>query len=609
MLQELLERNPEVGALTYQLFQTTLEREARKDALLADVMPLCALPPSFDADVIGVLRGARDAFDQNRTLFQKLTQYNFVQMFEDGTCAYHETLREPLREEVFAAEPEKVRTIYRRLAAFYLERGQSIYEAVRKDDRQGFDRAMIEFNRGLAIAPDSRWKAEYHHWRGRVYMRLAQYNHALRNFSQAIEYEPDNWRNYYRRATVRIERLEYDEAIADLEQVMALRDDVLKSFFARGIVYSKLQDYDRALADFDHALTLPPDKPHVHADIYQARGIVHWHQQRYDQAIADLTQAIEVAPEDGDNYFWRGIIYHAARHPEQAIADFSAAIQRQEQLAINYRWRGTVYQEQQQYAAAEDDFTQAIALDPDNDASYYWRARTRCHRCRYDAARDDFDAAIARNSHNALYYSWRGTLFFGQGDDAAAQSDFDRAVALGSHDYQAYEKRASALYASQPDRLTEALADLDTAITLQPDTRQNSQSYFWRALVLLDLGRQTEAFSDIERVLQSRPTWMQAVFWRGVMHHVRGAEDAAEADWAQAARLADQDDLRLALPLLMQGDTPGARACYTRAFQQICRVDRFRYQLADVQRLQRLYPQRTDIAEIVSWFQTQRTVH
>jgi tetratricopeptide (TPR) repeat protein len=608
MLDELLGLSREAGDLTYRLFQTTLERVGREDDLLARVMPLCALPPAFDATIIGVLRDAPDDVEQNLDLLRRITGYSFVQAFEDSTFAYHETVREPLRTQLQAEHPEETLAIYQRLSMFYLERGKDIYHNVRRGDNDGFDRAMIEFNRGLAIAPDNHSKAEYHHWRGRVYMRLGRYDHAIKNFSQAIEYQPDNWSNYYRRATVQIEWQQYHEAVTDLDRAIALRDDVAKSFFARGAAYSKLQNYDQALADFDHALTLPPEKPDAHAEIYQARGILHWRQQQYDLAIENLTRAIEIDRDDGDHFFWRGVVYRAAQEPDKAIADFSAAIQKQDDLPINYRWRGTVYQEQQQFAQAAHDFTGAIEREPGNAANYYWRGMARYHMRDYDEALADFHAAIERDDTQCLYYIWRGTILYERGDDVAAQQDFDQAIALCPENPLAYEKRASSMYVNQPTLHDSALADLNTAIVLKPDY---GQSYFWRAMVALDLGRYADAFSDIEHSIRYEPQRARGYFWRGVLYHLRGEPDAANADWEQAVRLADQSprnlqDVRLALPLLMQGDIEGARACYTRALAMDGPAHvQFRYQLAGLRRLQRLYPQRKDIAEIANWLETQ----
>lgn len=607
MLQELLERNTEAGALTYRLFRTTRERIASEDQLLAAVMPLCALPPAFDAAIIGVLRDAPGEVEQNQRLLEKLMGYSFVQAFEDGAFTYHETLRETLRAQLQTQHSEEILAIYQRLSAFYLERGKDIYHYARNHHQQQFDRAIIEFNRGLQVAPDNRTRAEYHHWRGRVYVQLRQYERAMRNFSQAIELLPTDWRNYYRRATMRIELQQYTEAITDLDTAISLCADVAKSFFARGTAYSKLQNYQRALNDFDHAIELLPEKPDTHAEIHKARGIIYWRLQEYDRALQDLTRAIDLAPNDGDHFFWRGVIHRDTEELDEAVTDFSTAIQLQEQIPINYRWRGAVYQEQEQFEKAERDFTQAITLEPDNAATYYWRGMVRYYLRRYDAALADFNEAIERDKNQCLYYIWRGAFFYGRSDDAAARRDFDRAVELCPMDYLPYEKRASTLYANQLELLDNALADLHRAIELQPDY---GQSYFWRALVYLDLGRNEEAFSDIERSVHYEPQRARGFFWRGVMRHLRGETAAADDDWDQALVLAERSPPslkkpRLALPLLIRGDKAGAIDCYTTALQGTYRADLFRYQLAGLQRLQRLYPQREDIAEVATWLARQ----
>ena len=63
---------------------------------LANTIELCAIPPRFDAEIIGVLRGAPQDVDTNVQLLSQLLQYPFVQPRETGGVGYHDSVRSVL---------------------------------------------------------------------------------------------------------------------------------------------------------------------------------------------------------------------------------------------------------------------------------------------------------------------------------------------------------------------------------------------------------------------------------------------------------------------------------------------------------------------------------
>lgn len=77
--QELLQSDASPQEFTRRLFAINVAQARASDPLLAEIMPKCAIPPSFDAAVIGVLRDAPADQATNERLLSQLVPYNYVQ--------------------------------------------------------------------------------------------------------------------------------------------------------------------------------------------------------------------------------------------------------------------------------------------------------------------------------------------------------------------------------------------------------------------------------------------------------------------------------------------------------------------------------------------------
>jgi len=146
--------------------------------------------------------------------------------------------------------------------------------------------AIDDVNAAIHIAGGSH--ADLFECRGRANQERGDSNHAIADFTKAIELDKD----YY---------------IAYMERAGA--------FFLSG-------RFEEARTDFTNALRLHPDDP----SLYHLRGLASNAKADYDAAIADFTEAIQRSPKNHVAYYHRGGAWQSKGHFAEAIADYNEAI-------------------------------------------------------------------------------------------------------------------------------------------------------------------------------------------------------------------------------------------------------------------------------------------
>jgi tetratricopeptide (TPR) repeat protein len=123
--------------------------------------------------------------------------------------------------------------------------------------------------------------------------RLAAYDKAIADFTQAIRLDPGSKTAYYERGRAYYSRRDFDKAIADQSQAIRLAPDYAPAYTGRGNVYADKGDYDKALADYSQAIRLAPD----YVTAYNNRGAAYYGKGEYQRAGADWEQALRIDPD------------------------------------------------------------------------------------------------------------------------------------------------------------------------------------------------------------------------------------------------------------------------------------------------------------------------
>ncbi len=305
--------------------------------------------------------------------------------------------------------------------------------------------------------------------------KQAQYEDALRYYTQALQHKSDSRWTYLARGKIHLSHFQnYELAIQDFSETLQLNSDDTDAYGGRGTAYLRTQQYELALNDFDQVLQRKPDS----LAAYQLRAELWVALQEYEKALADLNRVLDSIPKDAQLLNNRGHVYSQLNQHEDAWNDFTTALQlnpsfvdarlnramfamtRQQHEAAIDDWthliqqatdpearplisseilvqahikRGLSYIQLQQYEAAFADLNAALQDDPNNVEALLNRAKLYVVLQQYLPALENLNQTLHVEPNLAEAYEIRGSLHMAVfGNKSAACQDWKQACALGS---------------------------------------------------------------------------------------------------------------------------------------------------------------------------------
>lgn len=223
--------------------------------------------------------------------------------------------------------------------------------AVLLDNLVACDAVLAEFG------SDEARRADLLGDRGRVHHRLGNDENALADYSEALEFEPDDSYTLYNRALIH-ERLDNRiQAIQDFSASLALRPDNNEAYLSRGLAYLDSGRFEESILDFTRLHERDPDNPYALAN----RGIAHAWLGQADRAERDFQRF------DVDAEAWPVVL----------------------------RGRAVLAFRRQDFPETIRYLTQALEIDPDDYFSLRMRADAFWEVGEHDLARDDDDRTMA----------------------------------------------------------------------------------------------------------------------------------------------------------------------------------------------------------------------
>jgi len=94
---------------------------------------------------------------------------------------------------------------------------------------------------------------------GNYRLEDAQYDEAIKEFSEALEKNPEHSLARLGLAITYMQTEKYNKALQEFDLVVEQTPDLAAAFANRGILYDRLGEHTKALADYRKALELDPD--------------------------------------------------------------------------------------------------------------------------------------------------------------------------------------------------------------------------------------------------------------------------------------------------------------------------------------------------------------
>ena len=122
--------------------------------------------------------------------------------------------------------------------------------------------------------------------RGNAYLDGGDPDHAIRDYSKALELQPRDKDALYARGYVLHDKGDFDHAIADYTAAIEIDGNDADTFYSRALSYQAKGDLDHAIADYTTVIRLKPD----HANAFHNRAIAYRKKGDMAHAIKDANE-------------------------------------------------------------------------------------------------------------------------------------------------------------------------------------------------------------------------------------------------------------------------------------------------------------------------------
>jgi tetratricopeptide (TPR) repeat protein len=146
----------------------------------------------------------------------------------------------------------------------------------------GKDNNIVYYNRGKALdmtsAGSKTLRFDIVVGRGEAYQKGDDFDHAVQDYSQAIELLPKHKKIkfiYSNRAWVQYAKGNYDRAVADFSEAIKIDSEFDNAFYGRATVWFKKKDYQRALSNAKEAAKIKPTEKKYDDLVYEIKSAIN----------------------------------------------------------------------------------------------------------------------------------------------------------------------------------------------------------------------------------------------------------------------------------------------------------------------------------------------
>ena len=173
-------------------------------------------------------------------------------------------------------------------------------------------------------------------------MQIQSHFRSIRNYSGAIEDEPDNVSLYFGRAMDFTHIQDYESALKDMNKVIELAPSMLLGHFARAIIRTNQLEYDYQLSGETTFSNNRKTGISFNQNIAGATKLpeISVKSVHYEEILKEYEQIIKIDPNFIYAYYNRAQIFSIEKDFRAAIADYNKAIEIEPQFAEAYFNRG-----------------------------------------------------------------------------------------------------------------------------------------------------------------------------------------------------------------------------------------------------------------------------
>jgi protein O-GlcNAc transferase len=292
----------------------------------------------------------------------------------------------------------------------------------------------------------------------------------------------------------------HEEALTVYDRLLRVKPADVDALYNRGVTLSRMQRHAEALESFERVLAIRAD--HVLA-LYN-RGNALAALGRDEQALESYDRLLVLLPRNVDALNNRGNVLARLGRSDEALACYDGALALQPNHLDALNNRGNAFKALGRYEEALASYDRVLALKPDHAGALNNRGNALLELKRYEEALESYGRALAArpNDPDLLFHSARALQEVDLHDRAA--TILDKVIEIDPANADAlYSRGASRM---ELNRIAEAVADYEAALTLEPDHPHVYSALLRSHIAVCDWDRVEGMAGELQRRLEDGKT-------------------------------------------------------------------------------------------------------
>lgn len=225
--------------------------------------------------------------------------------------------------------------------------------------------------------------------------------------TNVIRRAPRSAVNYHKRAELYVALRDYDRALEDIEQALDISPSNGLFLLTHARILRQLKKYDEALASARRAEVLQQDTP----ELYVLLGDLTQQKRQFRQARLYLAKALQMAPYDGEAYFYTGLLDARQGDTLSGIALMQRALDLKPRFLHAYVELTSIHTRLREYDQARDISKVGLKYFPKESELYFVQGMMFFNQKRLDSALISYRKAILFDSTNYVADFYAGMVY------------------------------------------------------------------------------------------------------------------------------------------------------------------------------------------------------
>jgi tetratricopeptide (TPR) repeat protein len=227
---------------------------------------------------------------------------------------------------------------------------------------------------------------------GNTYKGLAEFEQALKSYTQATQLRPDYPDAFNNKGLVYFELGRFKEALTSLGEALRLNPTFFQALNNKGNVQRALGHYEDALSSFDQAIAINAQ----YAQAYSNKGLVLQDQKNWQAALKAYETALSYRPDYAEALYNSANVYQelGQAQAQNAVKFYLAAIKLRPLYADALNNLGSVYRQGGQTKEAMQCYWRSIEINPSYSKALYNLGNLFRDLRELDRAKMQFERAV-----------------------------------------------------------------------------------------------------------------------------------------------------------------------------------------------------------------------